>query len=150
MAADQDMVVEFTDERIATLRRYFGLAGTEEALADISATLQEVSSEVANEFYDHLLRFPELEERLRGKVEWLKKAQGDYFSKLVEGQIEDQMKAHGMGREEVIEKVILQRQPTREFATVEEIGGTAVFLCSDAAAQITGTTISIDGGWTAL
>lgn len=69
---------------------------------------------------------------------------------LVEGQIEDQMKAHGMGREEVIEKVILQRQPTREFATVEEIGGTAVFLCSDAAAQITGTTISIDGGWTAL
>ena len=59
------------------------------------------------------------------------------------------MKAHGMGREEVIEKVILQRQPTREFATVEEIGGTAVFLCSDAAAQITGTTISIDGGWTA-
>ena len=69
---------------------------------------------------------------------------------LVEGQIEDQMKAHGIGREEVIEKVILQRQPTREFATVEEIGGTAVFLCSDAAAQITGTTISIDGGWTAL
>ncbi|MCB1426930.1 MAG: 3-hydroxybutyrate dehydrogenase [Zhengella sp.] len=69
---------------------------------------------------------------------------------LVEGQIADQMKAHGMGRDEVIEKVILERQPTKEFATVEEIGGTAVFLCSEAAAQITGTTISIDGGWTAL
>ncbi|PHP66157.1 3-hydroxybutyrate dehydrogenase [Zhengella mangrovi] len=69
---------------------------------------------------------------------------------LVEGQIEDQMKAHGMSRDEVIEKVILERQPTKEFATVEEIGGTAVFLCSDAAAQITGTTISVDGGWTAL
>ena len=35
------------------------------------------------------------------------------------------------------------------FATVEEIGGTAVFLCSAAAAQITGTTLSVDGGWTA-
>lgn len=69
---------------------------------------------------------------------------------LVEGQIEDQMKAHGMSRDEVIEKVILERQPTKEFATIEEIGGTAVFLCSDAAAQITGTTISVDGGWTAL
>ena len=68
---------------------------------------------------------------------------------LVEGQIKDQMKAHGMSREEVLDKVILSRQPTREFATVEEIGGIAAFLCSDAAAQITGTTISVDGGWTA-
>jgi 3-hydroxybutyrate dehydrogenase len=57
---------------------------------------------------------------------------------------------YDMGREEVIKKVMLARQPSREFATVEQIGGTTVFLCSDAAAQITGTTISIDGGWTAL
>jgi len=55
-----------------------------------------------------------------------------------------------MGREEVIEKVMLERQPSREFATVEQLGGTTVFLCSDAAAQITGTTISVDGGWTAM
>ena len=45
---------------------------------------------------------------------------------------------------------MLQRQPTREFVRVEDIGALAVFLCSDAAAQITGTTHSIDGGWTAL
>jgi Enoyl-[acyl-carrier-protein] reductase (NADH) len=46
--------------------------------------------------------------------------------------------------------VILERQPSKDFATVEQIGGTAVFLCSSAADQITGTTISVDGGWTAL
>lgn len=75
---------------------------------------------------------------------------GYVLTPLVEGQIADQMKAHKMGREEVLEKVMLQRQPTREFATVEQLGGTVVFLCSDHAAQITGTTISVDGGWTAL
>lgn len=75
---------------------------------------------------------------------------GYVLTPLVEAQIPDQMKAHNMGREEVIKKVMLERQPSREFATVEEMGGTAVFLCSDAAAQITGTTISVDGGWTAL
>ena len=55
-----------------------------------------------------------------------------------------------MTREEVIQNVMLKRQPSKEFATTEQLGGTAVFLCSDAAAQITGTTISVDGGWTAL
>ena len=49
-----------------------------------------------------------------------------------------------------IREVMLTRQPSREFATVEQIGGTAAFLCSDAAAQITGTTLSVDGGWTAM
>ena len=42
------------------------------------------------------------------------------------------------------------RQPSRQFATVEQIGGTVVYLCSPAADQVTGTTISVDGGWTAL
>jgi 3-hydroxybutyrate dehydrogenase len=50
----------------------------------------------------------------------------------------------------VIKNVMLERQPSKEFATVEQLGGTATFLCSDAAAQITGTTVSVDGGWTAL
>lgn len=75
---------------------------------------------------------------------------GYVLTPLVEGQIEDQMKAHGMGRQEVLDRVMLQRQPTREFATVEEMGGTVVFLCSEHARQITGTSISVDGGWTAL
>jgi 3-hydroxybutyrate dehydrogenase len=60
------------------------------------------------------------------------------------------MEKYNMSREDVVKKVMLERQPSREFATVEQMGGTTVFLCSDAAAQITGTTISVDGGWTAL
>jgi 3-hydroxybutyrate dehydrogenase len=75
---------------------------------------------------------------------------GYVLTPLVEAQIPDQMETHGMDRETVIKKVMLARQPSREFATTEQIGGTVVFLCSDAAAQITGTTISVDGGWTAL
>ena len=75
---------------------------------------------------------------------------GYVLTPLVEAQIPDQMKTHGMDRETVIREVMLQRQPSRQFATVEQMGATAVFLCSDGAAQITGTTISVDGGWTAL
>ncbi|MFD1911963.1 3-hydroxybutyrate dehydrogenase [Halodurantibacterium flavum] len=75
---------------------------------------------------------------------------GYVLTPLVESQIPDQMKKHGMDRETVIREVMLDRQPSGQFATVEQIGGTTVFLCSDAAEQITGTTISVDGGWTAL
>ena len=75
---------------------------------------------------------------------------GYVLTPLVEAQIPDQMAAHGMDRETVLREVMLLRQPSRQFATVEQLGGTAVFLCSEAAAQITGTTISVDGGWTAL
>ncbi|PCH71115.1 MAG: 3-hydroxybutyrate dehydrogenase, partial [Rhodobacteraceae bacterium] len=75
---------------------------------------------------------------------------GYVLTPLVEAQIPDTMQKYGMEREEVIKKVMLERQPSREFATVEQIGGTTVFLCSPSAAQITGTTISVDGGWTAL
>ena len=75
---------------------------------------------------------------------------GYVLTPLIEAQIPDTMEKYGMGRDEVIKKVMLERQPSREFATVEQLGGTTVFLCSDAAAQITGTTISVDGGWTAL
>jgi len=75
---------------------------------------------------------------------------GYVLTPLVEAQIPDTMKEYDMGREEVIKNVMLQRQPSKEFATVEQIGGTALYLCSDAAAQVTGTTISVDGGWTAL
>jgi 3-hydroxybutyrate dehydrogenase len=75
---------------------------------------------------------------------------GYVLTPLVEAQIPDQMKAHDMDRDTVIREVMLARQPSKAFATVEQLGGTVVFLCSDAADQITGTTISVDGGWTAL
>ncbi|HMQ39783.1 MAG TPA: 3-hydroxybutyrate dehydrogenase [Paracoccus sp. (in: a-proteobacteria)] len=75
---------------------------------------------------------------------------GYVLTPIVEKQIPDQMKTHGMSREDVIKKVMLARQPSGEFATVEQMGGIAVFLCSAFADQITGTTISADGGWTAL
>jgi 3-hydroxybutyrate dehydrogenase len=75
---------------------------------------------------------------------------GYVLTPLVEAQIPGQMKAHNMDRETVIREVMLERQPSRQFATVDQIGGTTVFLCSAAADQITGTTISVDGGWTAL
>ncbi len=75
---------------------------------------------------------------------------GYVLTPLVEAQIPDTMKEYGMDRETVIREVMLQRQPSRQFATVEQMGGTVAFLCSPAADQITGTTISVDGGWTAL
>ena len=75
---------------------------------------------------------------------------GYVLTPLVEAQIPDQMKKHGMDRDTVIKNVMLERQPSRQFATTAQIGGTVVFLCSGAADQITGTTISVDGGWTAL
>ncbi len=75
---------------------------------------------------------------------------GYVLTPLVEAQIPDQMKAHKMDRETVIREVLLDRQPSKQFATVEQIGGTVVYLCSPSADQVTGTTISIDGGWTAM
>lgn len=75
---------------------------------------------------------------------------GYVLTPLVEAQIPDTMKEYGMTRDEVIQKVMLERQPSKDFVTVEQLGDTTAFLCSDAAAQITGTTISVDGGWTAL
>lgn len=75
---------------------------------------------------------------------------GYVLTPLVETQISDHMAARDMDRETVIREVMLERQPSREFATTSQIGGTVGFLCSAAADQITGTTISVDGGWTAL
>ncbi|WP_316013109.1 3-hydroxybutyrate dehydrogenase [Roseobacter sp. HKCCA0434] len=75
---------------------------------------------------------------------------GYVMTPLVEKQIPETMEKYGMDRETAIKEVLLARQPSKEFATTQQIGGTVAFLCSDAAAQITGTTISVDGGWTAL
>lgn len=75
---------------------------------------------------------------------------GYVLTPLVEAQIPSTAKEYNMTEEEAVEKIILDRQPSKEFATVEQLGGLAVYLCSESAAQITGTTISMDGGWTAL
>ena len=75
---------------------------------------------------------------------------GYVLTPLVEAQIPDTMAEYDMDRETVIREVMLARQPSKEFATVEQLGGTVAFLCSASAAQITGTTLSVDGGWTAL
>ncbi|MEM1286565.1 MAG: 3-hydroxybutyrate dehydrogenase [Pseudomonadota bacterium] len=75
---------------------------------------------------------------------------GYVLTPLVEGQIPDQMKAHNMSREDVIRNVMLDRQPTKEFVTVEQMGTFTVFLASDMGAQITGSALPADGGWTAM
>lgn len=75
---------------------------------------------------------------------------GYVLTPLVEAQIPDTMKQYGMDRETVIRDVIMQRQPSKQFATTQQLGGCVAFLCSSAADQITGTTLSVDGGWTAL
>ncbi len=68
---------------------------------------------------------------------------------LVEAQIPDTAKARGMSEEEVVQKVILEAQPTKKFVTVEQVGALAVFLASENAASITGAAYQIDGGWVA-
>ncbi len=74
---------------------------------------------------------------------------GYVWTPLVEKQIPDQAKAHGMSEKDVIEKVMLAPQPNKKFATVEEIAALTVFLCSDMGASITGASLPVDGGWTA-
>ncbi|MBI1779453.1 MAG: 3-hydroxybutyrate dehydrogenase [Proteobacteria bacterium] len=74
---------------------------------------------------------------------------GYVWTPLVEKQIPAQAKAHNMTNEEVIKKVFLADQPTKKFATVEEMGALTTFLCSPGAASITGTALPVDGGWTA-
>ena len=74
---------------------------------------------------------------------------GYVWTPLVEQQVEGQAKAHGISRDEVIRKVFLAEQPTKRFATVEEIAALVVFLCTQNAASVTGTALPVDGGWTA-
>ena len=68
---------------------------------------------------------------------------------LVERQIPDQMKTRNMTEEQVKRDVLLAAQPTKQFVTFDQVASLALYLTSDAAANITGANLSIDGGWTA-
>jgi 3-hydroxybutyrate dehydrogenase len=68
---------------------------------------------------------------------------------IVDNQIADQSKVHGIPAEQVIREIILANQPTKEFVKLTELSALALFLASEEAASITGTSIAIDGGWTA-
>lgn len=74
---------------------------------------------------------------------------GYVWTPLIEGQIPDTMKARGLTREQVINDVLLAKQPTKKFVQPEEVGALAVFLCREEAGNVTGANWSIDGGWTA-
>ena len=74
---------------------------------------------------------------------------GYVWTPLVENQIPDTMKARGLTREQVINDVLLANQPQKQFVQVEQLAALAVFLCRDEASAMTGTNLSVDGGWTA-
>ena len=74
---------------------------------------------------------------------------GYVWTPLAEKQIPDTMKARNMTKEQVINDVLLQAQPTKEFVTSDQVAALALYLCGDDASQITGANMSMDGGWTA-
>ncbi|MEM9104910.1 MAG: 3-hydroxybutyrate dehydrogenase [Pseudomonadota bacterium] len=74
---------------------------------------------------------------------------GYVLTPLVEKQIPETAKARGISEEEVIHDVLLAAQWTKKFVTVEQLAGVALFLCSEAAENITGIALPVDGGWTA-
>ena len=76
-------------------------------------------------------------------------APGYVWTPLVEKQVADTAKARGITEEQVKQDVMLKAQPTKKFVTVEEVAAVAVFLCSDGAASITGSTLPVEGGWLA-
>jgi 3-hydroxybutyrate dehydrogenase len=76
-------------------------------------------------------------------------APGYVETPLVRGQIADTAKARGISEEAVVRDVMLAAQPSRKMITIQQVADLAVYLCSDSASGITGSILTIDGGWTA-
>lgn len=74
---------------------------------------------------------------------------GYVWTPLVEKQIPDTMASRGLTRDQVVNDVLLDAQPTKQFVTAEQVASLALYLCRDEAASITGANLSMDGGWTA-
>jgi 3-hydroxybutyrate dehydrogenase len=68
---------------------------------------------------------------------------------LVQKQIEDHAKQEGIPVEKAKENLLKEKQPMLKFSTPEHLGALTVFLCGDTAETITGTAVSMDGGWVA-
>src|SRR3546814_19914660 len=68
---------------------------------------------------------------------------------LVEKQIAALAQKSGIDTEAAAKELLFEKQPSLQFVTPKQLGGAAVFLASEAADQMTGTTLSLDGGWTA-
>ena len=74
---------------------------------------------------------------------------GWVLTPLVQKQIDDRAVNEKISVEKAKQDLLSEKQPSLRFSTPEEIGGLVVYLCSDSARSITGTTVSVDGGWTA-
>ncbi|MFN4287244.1 MAG: 3-hydroxybutyrate dehydrogenase [Brevundimonas sp.] len=74
---------------------------------------------------------------------------GYVMTPIVENQIADQARTHGISKDRVVEEIMLKPQPTKRFVTTDELAGLFLYLVSDLGASANGTAFSIDGGWTA-
>jgi 3-hydroxybutyrate dehydrogenase len=74
---------------------------------------------------------------------------GWVLTPLVQKQIDERAAREKIPVEQARTELLAEKQPSHEFATPQQLGALAVFLCSDAAAQITGAALPVDGGWTA-
>jgi 3-hydroxybutyrate dehydrogenase len=74
---------------------------------------------------------------------------GWVLTPLVQKQIDDRAQREGIAVEQAKDELLAEKQPSGEFATPEQMGALCVFLCSEAAAQMRGVSLPVDGGWTA-